>query len=69
MQGTEFDRDEEIRQLAYKLWQDAGCPNGTDLEHWLKAQELWQEKHHPKKRTKQSKAKKPRQSRNIKREL
>ena len=38
MQGTEIDRDEEIRQLAYRLWQEAGCPNGSDLQHWLQAQ-------------------------------
>ncbi len=40
MQGTEIDRDEEIRQLAYRLWQESGCPNGSDLQHWLKAQEI-----------------------------
>ncbi len=69
MQGKEIDRDEEIRQLAYRLWQESGCPNGSDLQHWLKAQELWQEKHRPKNRTKPAKAKKPRQTRTLKRDL
>jgi hypothetical protein len=69
MQGTEIDRDEEIRQLAYRLWQESGCPNGSDLQHWLKAQELWQEKHRPKNRTKPAKAKKPRQTRTLKKDL
>ena len=69
MQGTEIDRDEEIRQLAYRLWQESGCPNGSDLQHWLKAQELWQEKHRPKSRPKPTKARKPRQTRTLKREL
>ena len=69
MQGTEIDRDEEIRQLAYRLWQDAGCPNGADLQHWLKAQELWRENHPSKNRTKPSKARKPGKSRKIQREL
>ena len=69
MQGTEIDRDEEIRQLAYRLWQESGCPNGSDLQHWLKAQELWQEKHRPKTRTKPAKAKKPKQTRTLKSEL
>ena len=69
MQGTEIDRDEEIRQLAYRLWQESGCPNGSDLQHWLKAQELWLEKHRPKNRTKLAKAKKPRQTRTLKRDL
>jgi Protein of unknown function (DUF2934) len=69
MQGTEIDRDEEIRQLAYRLWQESGCPTGSDLQHWLKAQEMWQEKHRPKNRTKPAKAKKPRQARTLKRDL
>ena len=69
MQGTEIDRDEEIRQLAYRLWQEAGCPNGSDLQHWLRAQELWQEEHRPKSRPKPAKARKPRLTRTLKREL
>ena len=27
MQGTEIKRDEETRQVAYKLWQEEGCPD------------------------------------------
>ena len=69
MQGTEIDRDEEIRQLAYRIWQESGCSNGSELQHWLKAQELWQEKHRPKNRTKPAKAKKPRQTRTLKKDL
>jgi len=66
MQGTEIDRDEEIRQLAYRLWQESGCPNGSDLQHWLRAQEIWLEVHSPKSRAKPSKARKPRQIRTLK---
>ena len=69
MQGTQIDRDEEVRQLAYRLWQEAGCPNGADLQHWLKAEEVWRENQSPEKRTKPAKAKKPRQTRMVKREL
>ena len=69
MQGTEIDRDEEIRQLAYGIWQEAGCPNGSDLQHWLQAKELWLEIHSPKSRPKPSKARKPRQTRTLKSEL
>ncbi len=69
MQGTEIDRDEEIRQLAYRFWQEAGCPDGSDLDHWLKAEDLWLENHRLLKPTKSSKAKKPRQTRTVKREL
>jgi hypothetical protein len=27
-----------IRKLASKLWTDAGCPSGLDLEFWCKAE-------------------------------
>ena len=50
MQATQIDRNEEIRQLAYKIWQESGCPDGADVQHWLKAQEIWLETHAPKKR-------------------
>ena len=67
MPVTQFDRDEEIRQLAYKIWQEAGYPNGSDLQHWLKAQEIWLETHGPKKsRAITSKAGKPKKTRAVK---
>ena len=69
MQGTEIDGDEEVRQLAYRIWQEAGCPNGSDLQHWLKAKETWLATHGPEKQTKPSKARKPIQARTLKREL
>jgi hypothetical protein len=31
---------EEIRREAYLLWQQEGCPQGRELDHWLAAQEL-----------------------------
>jgi hypothetical protein len=27
-----------IRQRAYELWQDDGCPEGRDTDYWLKAE-------------------------------
>lgn len=48
MEGEEAKRDEEIRQLAYRLWQEEGCPNGCDVEHWLRAQMIWEEMKRPK---------------------
>jgi hypothetical protein len=41
MQAKEANREQEIRQLAYKLWQDAGCPHGQDVTYWLTAESLW----------------------------
>lgn len=41
------DRDDEIRQIAYRLWQEEGCPDGREAEHWLKAEAIWLEEHRP----------------------
>jgi hypothetical protein len=28
----------EIRELAYSIWGQEGCPHGRDLDHWLQAE-------------------------------
>jgi hypothetical protein len=43
MQGMQMNRDEEIRQLAYRLWQEEGCPEGREIQHWIKAESIWLE--------------------------
>ena len=63
MPGTEPNRDEAIRQLAYQLWQAAGCPAGNDVQHWLKAESIWQDEHRAPSAGKQAKAAKARKSR------
>ena len=35
---TPGDHHNEIKQLAYKLWQLADCPSGYDLTFWLHAE-------------------------------
>lgn len=34
--------DEDIRQIAYRLWQEEGHPDGRHLDHWVKAESIWQ---------------------------
>ena len=34
-------QDEEIRLIAYHLWQEEGCPDGRHLDHWVKAESIW----------------------------
>ena len=34
------DREEQIRQRAYSIWEEQGRPQGEDMRHWLQA---WQE--------------------------
>jgi hypothetical protein len=29
----------EVQELAYYKWEQAGCPDGRDLEFWLEAEE------------------------------
>ena len=31
------DREERIRQRAYRLWEEAGRPDGSAQEHWDRA--------------------------------
>lgn len=72
MQGTETNRDEEIQQLAYRLWQESGCPDGYAVEHWLKAELIWLEGHRPQSESKHSKTlkgRKNRQTQTTQREL
>ncbi|HXY74024.1 MAG TPA: DUF2934 domain-containing protein [Dehalococcoidales bacterium] len=35
-------REDEIRLIAYKIWEDEGCQNGRDCEHWLRAETIWE---------------------------
>jgi hypothetical protein len=32
--------EEEIREYAYALWQEAGSPEGQESEFWYRAKEL-----------------------------
>lgn len=32
------DNEQRIRERAYQLWEQAGCPHGRDGEFWLTAQ-------------------------------
>jgi hypothetical protein len=34
------DTTEQIRELAYHLWDSRGRPHGADIEHWLEARRI-----------------------------
>ena len=36
----ETENHNQIREQAYQLWQEAGCPDGRDEEFWQKAAEI-----------------------------
>ena len=37
-------REDEIKLIAYKIWEEEGCPNGRDCEHWFRAEVVWEQK-------------------------
>lgn len=36
--------EDEVRQIAYQIWAEEGYPHGHDLDHWFKAEAVWQER-------------------------
>jgi hypothetical protein len=36
-----MEREEQIRCLAYNIWEKEGYPHGHHIEHWLKAETIW----------------------------
>ena len=39
--------DDEVRAIAYHIWEEEGRPSGRDLDHWLKAEAIWNEREEP----------------------
>jgi hypothetical protein len=37
-------KEDDIRLIAYSIWEQEGCPNGKDREHWLTAEVIWEQK-------------------------
>jgi hypothetical protein len=35
-------KEEEIKLIAYTLWEEEGCPDGKDCEHWFRAEIIWE---------------------------
>lgn len=33
-----MSEDERVRQIAYRMWEEEGCPEGRALDHWLRAE-------------------------------
>lgn len=38
------ERENEIRMMAYYLWEREGCHHGHDRDHWIQAESIWNEK-------------------------
>jgi translation elongation factor EF-Tu-like GTPase len=37
-------KEDEIRLIAYHIWEEEGCQDGYDCEHWFRAEALWEKK-------------------------
>lgn len=35
-------REEEVRTIAYGIWEQDGRPDGRDVDHWLRAEVAWE---------------------------
>ena len=40
-----MNHEDEIRLIAYQIWEDEGCPDGVHVEHWIRAESIWREQH------------------------
>jgi hypothetical protein len=38
---------QRVREIAYRLWQEEGCPEGEDLRHWFAASILFERDRNP----------------------
>jgi Protein of unknown function (DUF2934) len=36
-------REEEIKLIAYRIWEEEGCIDGHDCEHWFRAEAIWEQ--------------------------
>jgi hypothetical protein len=35
--------EQQIKELAYAIWEEEGCPEGKDLEHYFRAKQILEE--------------------------
>lgn len=42
-----MDKEDEIRLIAYNIWELEGCPDGKDCEHWFRAEVIWEQQRKP----------------------
>ena len=37
-------KEDEIRLIAFNIWQEENCIDGHDCEHWFRAETIWEQK-------------------------
>ena len=48
-------REDEVKLIAYKIWEEESCPDGYDCEHWFRAEAIWEQREKQKAATKSTK--------------
>ena len=38
-------KEDEIKIIAYRIWEEEGYRHGHDVEHWFKAEIIWETEH------------------------
>ena len=54
-----MEREDEIKLIAYNIWEEEGCSDGHDCEHWLRAEAIWELKQKDAAKSTQLKANQP----------
>ena len=36
-------KEDEVKLIAYTIWEQEGYPAGLDLDHWFRAEIIWEE--------------------------
>ena len=49
-------REDEVRLIAYKIWEEEGYPDGKHAEHWFRSEVIWEERQKPKTSAESSKS-------------
>jgi hypothetical protein len=49
-------REDEIKMIAHRIWEEEGYCHGHEMEHWLRAKVIWEEKQKNKAASKNAKA-------------
>jgi hypothetical protein len=42
-------REDEIKLIAYRIWEEEGCCQGRDIDHWVRAELIWEQQQNPNK--------------------
>jgi hypothetical protein len=45
---SQRSNEEQVRELAYQIWETEGRPEGREQDHWVRAEKAIADRQHPK---------------------